>query len=87
MKIGTINHVYQTSLVAVVSPTDSPWTVCNCCVFEHFCGVFVMSLCCFEYSVGKGAFVIGLSQISSFFSVVKLCLIQVLTVSTSNQAE
>ena len=27
-----------------------------------------MSLCCFEFSVGGRAFVIGLSQISSFFS-------------------
>ena len=31
--------------------------------------LFVLSLCPFDISVGVGAFVIGLSQISSFFSV------------------
>ena len=30
--------------------------------------LFVLSLCPFNISVGVGAFVIGLSQISSFFS-------------------
>ena len=30
--------------------------------------LFVLSLCLFDISVGVGAFVIGLSQISSFFS-------------------
>ena len=30
--------------------------------------LFVLSLCPFDISVGVGAFVIGLSQISSFFS-------------------
>ena len=32
--------------------------------------LFVLSLCPFDISVGVGAFVIGLSQISSFFSLV-----------------
>ena len=31
--------------------------------------LFVLSLCPFDISVGVGAFVIGLSQISSFFSL------------------
>ena len=31
--------------------------------------LFVLSLCPFDISVGVGAFVIGLSQISSFFSI------------------
>ena len=30
--------------------------------------LFVLSLCPFDISVGVGAFVIGLGQISSFFS-------------------
>ena len=34
--------------------------------------LFVLSLCPFDISVGVGAFVIGLSQISSFFSFVAL---------------
>ena len=33
-----------------------------------FVALFVLSLCPFDISVGVGAFVIGLSQISSFFS-------------------
>ena len=41
-------------------------------VSEHsgnfFVALFVLSLCPFDISVGVGAFVIGLSQISSFFS-------------------
>ena len=60
-----VNH---TSRVAVVTPTDRPKSVRNRCVIELFCGVFVLSLCPFDISVGIGAFVIGLSQISSFFS-------------------
>ena len=35
-----------------------------CC----FGGVFVLSRCCLDFAVGLGAFVIGLSQISSFAS-------------------
>ena len=37
-------------------------------VIKHFGGVFVLSLCFFENSVGIEAFVIGLSQITSLFS-------------------
>ena len=38
-------------------------------VFSKFFGAFfVLSLCPFGNSVGIGVFVIGLSQISSFFS-------------------
>ena len=33
-----------------------------------FVALFLLSLCPFDISVGVGAFVIGLSQISSFFS-------------------
>ena len=54
--------------MAVVSPTDRPKSVRNRCVIELFVALFVLSLCPFEISAGVGAFVIGLSQISSFFS-------------------
>ena len=53
--------------VTAVTPADRPVSVCNRCVIEVFGGV----LCCplvFEFSVGIGVFVIGLSQISSFLS-------------------
>ena len=56
-----VNH---TSWVAVVTPTDRPKSVRNRCLIELFCGV----VCPFDISVVVGAFVIGLSQISSFFS-------------------
>ena len=54
--------------MAVATPTDRPKSVRNRCVIEVFGCVFVLSLCVFEFSVGVGYFVIGLSQISSFFS-------------------
>ena len=61
-----VNH---TSLVAVVTPTDRPKSVRNRCLIELFCGVVcVVSLCPFNISVGVGALVIGLGQISSFLS-------------------
>ena len=60
------NH---TSGVAVVTPTDCPKSVCSRCVIEVFGGVFVLSGCSFDFSVSVGAFVICLSQISSFFSL------------------
>ena len=56
------------SWVAEVTPTDRPKSVRNRCVIECFVALFVLSLCPFDISVGVGAFVIGLSQISSFFS-------------------
>ena len=63
---GPVNH---TSWVAVVTPTDRPKSVRNRCVIELFVALFMLSLCPFDISVGVWAFVIGLSQISSFFSV------------------
>ena len=48
---------------------DRPKSVHNRCVIEVFSGVFFMlSRCFFDCSVGVAAFVIGLSQISYFFS-------------------
>ena len=58
--------------MAVATPTDRPKSVHNRCVIEVFEGVFVMSRCVLDFSVGVaiGAFVIRLSQISSFnFSI------------------
>ena len=77
-RLGTVNRFNHTSLVAIVTLTDRPKSVCNRCVIEVFGGVFMLSRCVFDFSVGVGAFVIGLSQISSLFS---------LQVKTHNQNE
>ena len=58
-----------TSWMAVVTPTDRPKSVRNRCVIELFCGVVCVIACPYDSSAGVGAFVIGLSQVSSFFSV------------------
>ena len=60
-----VNH---TSWVALVTPTDRPKSVRNHCLIELFCGVVCVVTCPFDISVGVGAFVIGLGQISSFLS-------------------
>ena len=67
-KVGPVNKVNHTSLVAVVTPTDRLKSVRNRCVIELFVALFVLSLCPFDISDEVGAFVIELSQISSFFS-------------------
>ena len=36
---GPVNQVNHTSWVAVVTPTDRPKSVRNCCLIELFCGV------------------------------------------------
>ena len=56
--------------MAIVIQSDRPKSVRNRCVIEVFRGVFVLSLFFLFYFffVGVGVFVIGLSQISSFFS-------------------
>ena len=53
--------------MTVVTPSDRPKSIRNCCVIELFGGVFVLSCCTFAISVGIGAFVMGQSHISSFF--------------------
>ena len=58
-----VNH---TSWVALVTPTDRPKSVRNRCLIELFCGVVCVVTCPFDISVGVGAFVIGLGQISPF---------------------
>ena len=52
----------------IITPTDRPKSVCNRCAIEVFDGVFVLSRCFLDFSMSIGAFVVGLSQISSFFS-------------------
>ena len=54
--------------MAIVTPTDRPKSVRNRCLIEVFGDGFVLSRCFLDFSVGVGAFVMGLSQISSFFS-------------------
>ena len=49
-------------------PTVRSLSVRNRCVIEAFGGVFMLSRCFLDFSVDVGAFIIGLSQISSFFS-------------------
>ena len=39
-KAGPVNQVNHTSWVAVVTPTDRPKSVRNCCVIKLFCGFF-----------------------------------------------
>ena len=68
-KVGPVNQVNHTSWVAVVTPTDRPKSVRNRCLIELFCGVVCVITALFDISVGVGAFVIGLSQISSFLSL------------------
>ena len=38
-KVDSLKQVNNTSWVAVVTPTDRPKSVRNCCVIELFCGV------------------------------------------------
>ena len=68
-KVGPVNQVNHTSWVAVVTPTDRPKSISNRCLIEHFVALFVLSLCPFDISVGVGALVVGLSQISAFLSL------------------
>ena len=59
--------------MAIVTPTDRPTSVRNRCVIEVFGGLFVLSRSLLDFSVGVGAFVIGPSQISIFFSLDTKC--------------
>ena len=65
-RVGPVNQVNHTSWVAVVTPTDRPKSVRNRCVIKLFCGVvYVVTVPFLQW-----AFVIGLSQISSFFLLI-----------------
>ena len=69
-KVGPVKLVNHTSWVAIVTPTDRPKSVRNCCVIELFGNVshLLLSFFPFDISAGVGAFVIGLNQISFFIS-------------------
>ena len=71
-RLGPVNLVNHTSWVALVTPTDRPKSVRNRCLIELFCGVVCVVTYPFDISVGVGAFVIGLGQISSFLSDISL---------------
>ena len=66
-----VNRFNHTSGMTAVTPTDLPKSVRNRCVIEVFGSVFYVVTLLFYVSVDVGAFVIGLSQISSFFSYVE----------------
>ena len=52
---------------ALLTSTDRPKSVHNRFVIEVCVGLFVLSRCFLDFSVGEWVFVIELSQISSFF--------------------
>ena len=54
--------------MAVLTPTDRPKSVRNRCVIDFLVAFCVVSWL-LNFSVGKVAFVIGLNQISFFFSL------------------
>ena len=66
----SLHRFNQTSGVTAVTPTDRPKSVRYRCVIKVFGGVFMLSRCFLDFSVDVGAFVTGLSQISSFFSYI-----------------
>ena len=68
-----VKPLHLTSWVALVTPTDHPTSVRNRCVIEICVALFVLSLCPFNISASIGAFVIGRSQISPFFSKQEGC--------------
>ena len=53
----------------IVTPTDGPKSVRNHCVIKVFCGAFMLSRCFLDFSVVLVVVVIGVSQISSVFSL------------------
>ena len=62
-----LNRFNHTKWVAIVTQTDRPKSLRDRCVIEVFGGFRVLWSCFLDFSVDVGAFVIGLSQISSFF--------------------
>ena len=52
---GPVNQVNHTSLVTVVTPTDRPKSVRNCCLIELFCGVVcVVTLSFWHFCLCRG---------------------------------
>ena len=72
--LDSVKRFNHTSLVTIVTPIDRPKSVRTRCLIEVFggvFGVFCVVTFCSGFSVGVRVFVIGLSQISSFFSSYK----------------
>ena len=69
--VNQFNHVCW---MTAVTPNDRPKSVHNSCVIKVFGGVFMLSRCFSDCSVGVGVFVTGLSQISSLFSYIVMKL-------------
>ena len=70
--------------MTAVTQTDRPKSVRNCCAIKVLVAFFMLSRCFFDFSVGvgSGAFVIVLSQISSFFSQKqKVCDVEIEIIS------
>ena len=68
-KVGIpVNRFNPISLVTIFIPTGRPKSVRDRCVIEFFGCVVVFSRSFLGFSVGVWAFVIGQSQISSFFT-------------------
>ena len=67
-RLSALKRFNHTSRGTAVTPTDRPKLVRNSCVIKVFGGVFMLSRCFLDCSVGVGVFVTVLSQISSFFS-------------------
>ena len=72
-RLALVNRFNHTSWVTAVTPTDRPKSVRNSCVIKVFGGVFMLSRCFLDCSVGVGVFVTRLSQISSLFSFKHYC--------------
>ena len=66
-RLGARKPVSLHQIRAVVTLPDRLKSVRNCCQIDILVTYFLLFLCFHEFSVIKGAFVIELRQISSFF--------------------
>ena len=64
-RLGSYKPCNHTSWIAVVTPTDRPFAIV---VLSKFLVASLYCLLTFKIFDGIGAFIIGLSQISSMFS-------------------
>ena len=65
-----VNRFNNTSGMTVVTPSDRPKSVRNLCEIEVLVAFLYCHVGFFYFTVGVGAFVIGLSHISSFFHII-----------------
>ena len=71
--------------MTAVTPTDRPKSVHNRCVIKVLVAFFMLSCCFLDFSVG--AFVMELSQISSFLSFKVFNTVFVLIQCNQNSAD